>query len=197
MDCSLPGSSIHGTLQTRILEWVAIPFSRGPSQCSNRTWVSCTAGRCFTIWANQGSHKLVKLKIKSRVWQEKLHGSFQGRTSTGRIHSILVLRPLGSVSGFTNHQGLPALESCVSLVSAHIWGVLEPYKNQSYGQVSPVPPSSLRTIWLLRRVVFHMLLGWLDKGPSFLWQRNTPGASAALGMGCLPSCPCIQAQNPT
>ena len=32
MDCSLPGSSVHGILQARILEWVAIPFSRGSSQ---------------------------------------------------------------------------------------------------------------------------------------------------------------------
>ena len=31
MDCSPPGSSLHGTLQARILEWVAIPFSRGSS----------------------------------------------------------------------------------------------------------------------------------------------------------------------
>ena len=32
MDCSLPGSSVHGILQARILEWVAMPFSRGSSQ---------------------------------------------------------------------------------------------------------------------------------------------------------------------
>ena len=32
MDCSLPGSSVHGILQAKILEWVAIPFSRGSSQ---------------------------------------------------------------------------------------------------------------------------------------------------------------------
>ena len=32
MDCSLPGSSVHGILQTRILEWVDIPFSKGSSQ---------------------------------------------------------------------------------------------------------------------------------------------------------------------
>ena len=30
MDCSLPGSSLHGIFQARILEWLAIPFSRGP-----------------------------------------------------------------------------------------------------------------------------------------------------------------------
>ena len=48
MDCSPPGSSIHGILQARILEWVAISFSRGPSQPRNRTQVSCIAGRFFT-----------------------------------------------------------------------------------------------------------------------------------------------------
>ena len=31
MDCNLPGSSVHEILQTRILEWIAIPFSRGSS----------------------------------------------------------------------------------------------------------------------------------------------------------------------
>jgi len=40
VDCSPPGSSVHGILQARILEWVAIPFSRGSSQPSDRTQVS-------------------------------------------------------------------------------------------------------------------------------------------------------------
>ena len=48
-DCNLPGSSIHGIFQARIREWVAISFSRGSSQPRDRTWVSCTAGRLFTI----------------------------------------------------------------------------------------------------------------------------------------------------
>ena len=48
MDCSLPGSSVHGISQARILEWVAISSSRGPSQCRDRTHVSCIAGRFFT-----------------------------------------------------------------------------------------------------------------------------------------------------
>ena len=41
MDCSLPGSSVRGILQARILEWVAIPFSRGSSRPRNQTWVFC------------------------------------------------------------------------------------------------------------------------------------------------------------
>ena len=44
MGCSLPGSSIHGILQARILEWVAISFSRGSSWPRNRTQVSCITG---------------------------------------------------------------------------------------------------------------------------------------------------------
>ena len=48
-DCSPPGSSIHGILQARILEWVAIPFSRGSSWPMNPSLY--IAGRFFTIWA--------------------------------------------------------------------------------------------------------------------------------------------------
>ena len=49
MDCSLPGCSIHGILQARILEWVAVPFSRGSSQPRDRTQVSHIAGEFFSI----------------------------------------------------------------------------------------------------------------------------------------------------
>ena len=48
VDCSPPGSSVHGILQARILEWAAISFSRGSPQPRDRTWVSCTAGRLST-----------------------------------------------------------------------------------------------------------------------------------------------------
>ena len=57
MDCSLPGSSIHGILQARRLEWVAISFSRGSSWPRDRTWVSRIAGRHFTVWATREAFK--------------------------------------------------------------------------------------------------------------------------------------------
>ena len=54
MDCSLPGSSVHGIFQARILEWVAISFSGGSSQWrGDWTWVSSISGRLFTIWATR------------------------------------------------------------------------------------------------------------------------------------------------
>ena len=50
MDCSPPGFSVHGILQTQILEWVAIPFSRVSAQPRDQTQVSCFAGVFFNIW---------------------------------------------------------------------------------------------------------------------------------------------------
>ena len=55
-DCSSPGSSVHGILQARILEWVAIPFSRGSSQPRDQTQASCIAGRFFIVWVQYRSH---------------------------------------------------------------------------------------------------------------------------------------------
>ena len=48
VDCSLPGSSVRGILQARMLEWVAFPFSRGSSLPRDRSQVSGIAGRFFT-----------------------------------------------------------------------------------------------------------------------------------------------------
>ena len=67
MDCSPPGSSVHGISQARLPEWVAISFSRGPSQSRDRTQVSCIAGRFFTIstrlprfcWREKSSQTIV------------------------------------------------------------------------------------------------------------------------------------------
>ena len=51
MDYRPPGSSVHDILQARVLEWVAVSFSRGSSHPRDQTWVSCIAGRFFTNWA--------------------------------------------------------------------------------------------------------------------------------------------------
>ena len=59
MDYSPPGSSFHGIFQARILEWVAISFSRGSSGPRNRTWVSCIAGGFFTDWARREALRVI------------------------------------------------------------------------------------------------------------------------------------------
>ena len=64
LDCSLPGSSLHGILQGRVLEWVAISFSRGSSWARDGTWVSCIPGRRFNLWATREA-RCAKLSYES------------------------------------------------------------------------------------------------------------------------------------
>ena len=63
MDCSLPGSSVHGISQARVLEWVAISFSRGPSRPRDRTQVSRIVGRRFTLWATREVTALITVVV--------------------------------------------------------------------------------------------------------------------------------------
>ena len=58
IDCSMPGSSVHGISQVRLLEWIAIFFSRVSSQPRDWTQISCTAGRFFTIWVMREAYLL-------------------------------------------------------------------------------------------------------------------------------------------
>ena len=70
MDCSPPGSSVHGIFQARVLEWVAISFSRGSSRPRDRTWVSLIAGGCFTDWATREAHQTWQSPRKNlRSWK--------------------------------------------------------------------------------------------------------------------------------
>ena len=75
LDCSPPGSSVHGILRTRIPEWVAISSSRGSSQpkdwthVSHVSHVSCLSGRFFTHWAIWEAQAEISagLKYTSRI----------------------------------------------------------------------------------------------------------------------------------
>ena len=70
MHCNLPGSSVHGILQARILEWVAMPSCRGSCWPNERTCVSyvfCIAGRRFTIWATR--EVLYPLNVHNYIYQ--------------------------------------------------------------------------------------------------------------------------------
>ena len=53
MDCSSPGSSVYGILQARVLEWVAISFSRGSSRPRDQTCISCVGRRILYHWATR------------------------------------------------------------------------------------------------------------------------------------------------
>ena len=66
VDCSLPDSSVHGNFQARVLEWLAISFSRRPSWPRDWTQVSRIAGRRFTIWATR-DRRQIQILIKASL----------------------------------------------------------------------------------------------------------------------------------
>ena len=68
MDCSPPGSSVHGILQARILELAAMPFSRGSSQSRDWTQVSFIAGGFFTTWATKKAPNTWKIHADIVFW---------------------------------------------------------------------------------------------------------------------------------
>ena len=70
MDCTLPVCSVLGILQARILEWIAIPSSRGSSRPRDWTQVSCIASRFFTVWVTRGTC-YVWVNAKQMKWDER------------------------------------------------------------------------------------------------------------------------------
>ena len=68
MDSRLPGCSVHGILQERILEWVYISYSRGSSWPRDGTWVSCLAGRFSTIWATREAQLQILWRKLPKRW---------------------------------------------------------------------------------------------------------------------------------
>ena len=85
MDCSPPGSSVHGILQARILEWVAISFSRGSSRPRDWTQVSHIAGIRFNLRATR------EALDTGKDWGQKEKGPV--------LESVLYGRAIVSVSG--------------------------------------------------------------------------------------------------
>ena len=66
MDCSLPGSFIHGLFQARELEWVAISFSRGSSWPKDLTCISCIGRQILYHWATREALLLTFSILNSR-----------------------------------------------------------------------------------------------------------------------------------
>ena len=122
MGCGLPGSSVHGILQARMLEWAAIPFSRGSSWPRDRTRVSCVsciAGWLFTGWVTDQPLRHSLLEPKGTSESTDLGSTHPQPTSSllplcfrlknDSVHSIVLQET-------ENHLSLPFP---LSLISNH------------------------------------------------------------------------------
>ena len=139
VDCSLPGSSIHGILQARVLEWVAISFSRGSSRARDQTQVSRIAGRHFNLWATREAplnsrkqanllsvffsisyQSIAKLLIEYRHWMIKDKKEEKGKGSA--IYIVLFLRYSRSEHQSRQQSFHPILKAPLSfLPSSRFW----------------------------------------------------------------------------
>ena len=105
VECSLPGSSVHGLLQARMLNWIAISFSMESSQPRDRTWVSCITGRFFSTEPPGKPHQCGKGR-EGEMWSgrdqytKKRKGLHRQRCSLGSEE-------------FEPYTGLPMLRSDV------------------------------------------------------------------------------------
>ena len=143
MDCSLPGSSLHGILQARVLEWVAISFSRGSSRPrETRTQVSHIAGRCFNLWA------ILRY----------LNKSYLERGKTTRLKSYLAITHINQkrrglvFCGFDNVHALPVVRNGCTVILFLSWAIMT--RGSLVAQMVKKLPTMQETwVWLL---------GWKD-----------------------------------
>ena len=108
-DCSPPGSSVHGILQARMLEWVTMPSSRGSSRPRLWTRVSCFVGRYFTIWARPGQLRRRDGKTLPYIKKENLL-QFRLETTKGVKTLWSLSTTLGLTGAWNKHPpGSPAV----------------------------------------------------------------------------------------
>ena len=101
MGCSPPGSSVHRILQARILEWVAIPFSRVSSQPRGTTWVSCITSRRFTLWATREAQSESESRsvVSDSLWPQWLHSPWNSPGKTTGVGSLSLLQGIFPTQG--------------------------------------------------------------------------------------------------
>ena len=97
VDCSTPGSSVHGILQARILECIAISFSRGSSQPRYRTRVSYIEGRFFTAEPPEKPPQSVQLLSRVQLFVTPWAAACQASLSITNSWSLLTLMSMESV----------------------------------------------------------------------------------------------------
>ena len=120
MDCSPPGSSVHGILQVRILKWVAISFSRGSSQPRDQTQVFCTAGRLFTIWATREYDSAISLlRIYTKTAKTLTQKGTFTPVFTAALFTIAMIWEQPNYHQWINQEGKCGIYTYSGILSSH------------------------------------------------------------------------------
>ena len=162
MDCNLPGFSVHGVFQTRILEQVAISFSRGssrPRDWACVSWVSCMAGRCFTT-EPPGKPKFLRYQSFTSILQTLLRNKgfcplqLHMLEPESSVWLYLLMGPVKTTKDKWDHKGGTLIQQAwcpykkrmrqknVSYVNGQLWGhsekmaISKPGRESSQEQIS-------------------------------------------------------------
>ena len=143
MDYSQPGFSVHGILQARRLEWVAILFFRASSPPRDWTWVSCMAGRFFTVWASRN------------IPLARFGGSFESRE-----------RQEEEEKRATNDHGNPLQYSCLenSMDRWAWWAIYSPWGHRESDVTEWLSHTHTMIKPCVKVVLFFWHSTWLGKG---------------------------------
>ena len=139
MYCSLPGFSVHEILQSNILKWLAIAFSRGSSWLRDWTWVSCIAGRFFTIWATA----LIPPWYCS---SSELTGSWPTGSTLARSILDMTCFDILTSTYTASNTAITSFDMSVSLTAGFYNGHSPPHQHQAYLQLYQSLVLSLGTI---------------------------------------------------
>ena len=139
MDCSLPGFSVHGILQARVLEWVTISFSRGSSQPKDRTQVSHIAGsdsRTNSYHLNlDHNHLLLTTPNRSFLAPSSLFFTLRQEPPSQSRNKSTSTSIVKSFTGFLLHWGQRQ-----SSLPGPLWSLLDPA--ESFSTLFPLPPAA-------------------------------------------------------
>ena len=131
-DCSPQGCSVHGIFQARILEWVAIPSSKGSSQPKDWSWVSSIADRFFTILDTREAHfiysvRFSSVQLLSPVWLFATPWAAACQASLSITNSWRLLKPMSIESVMpSNHLIL-----CLPLLPPLVFHSIRVFSNES------------------------------------------------------------------
>ena len=162
MGCSLSGSSFRGILQARILEWVAMPSSKGFSWLGHQTLDSCTAGRLFTTWATREvllpiSDFLSDLKSAALSYRWTFYDPYAETVGTKPLFFFPYFLIFGLLTRVIVCRFLPHPPLPQGVTGAQAF-LLQPAKGveRYHSQPSPSPPqNSLKQDWTALRSSLH------------------------------------------
>ena len=170
MDCSPPGSPIHGILQARIMEWVAISFSRGSSRPRDWTQVSCITGGCFTILATREGQSESHSVVSDSLWPHGLYSSWNSPGQNTGVGSCSLLQ------GNLPNSGIEPRSPTLQVNSLPVEPQGEP-KNTGVGKLSllqqifPTQESNqgpLHCRWILYQLSYQRCPSIIGDGALFL-----------------------------